>query len=60
MSSEKSYLNDKYKSFFEDSLSKTDPDLHKAITDELKRQQQHIELIASENIVSQAINSICC
>ena len=49
------YLNDQYKGFFEDSLSKTDPELHKAINDELKRQQQHIELIASENIVSQAV-----
>ena len=38
MSSEKNYLNDQYKSFFEDSLSKTDPKLHKAINDELKRQ----------------------
>ena len=55
MSSEKNYLNDKYKSFFEDGLSITDPELHKAINDELKRQQQHIELIASENIVSQAV-----
>ena len=55
MSSESKYLNDQYKSFFEDSLSKTDPDLHKAITDELQRQQEHIELIASENIVSQAV-----
>ena len=55
MSSEKNYLNDSYKSFFEDSLSVTDPELHKAISDELKRQQQHIELIASENIVSQAV-----
>ena len=60
MSSEKNYINDNYKSFFEDSLSKKDPDLHKAIQDELLRQQQHIELIASENIVSQAVNSICC
>ena len=55
MSSENNYLNDQYKSFFEDSLSKTDPELHKAINDELKRQQEHIELIASENIVSQAV-----
>ena len=55
MSSEKNYLNDQYKSFFEDGLSKTDPELYKAISDELKRQQQHIELIASENIVSQAV-----
>ena len=64
MSSEKNYLSEQYKSFFEDSLSKADPELYKAISDELKRQQQHIELIASENIVSQAvleaINSICC
>ena len=36
-------------------LSKTDPELYKAINDELKRQQEHIELIASENIVSQAV-----
>ena len=55
MSSEKNYLNDQYQSFFEDGLSKTDPELYKAISDELKRQQQHIELIASENIVSQAV-----
>ena len=55
MSSENNYLNDQYKSFFEDSLSKTDPELFKAINNELKRQQQHIELIASENIVSQAV-----
>ena len=46
MSSESKYLNDQYKSFFEDSLSKTDPDLYKAINDELQRQQEHIELIA--------------
>ena len=45
MSSEKNYLNDNYKSFFEDSLSVTDPELHKAISDELKRQQQHICLL---------------
>ena len=55
MSSEKNYLNDSYKSFFEDSLSLKDPELYKAIKDELTRQQQHIELIASENIVSQAV-----
>ena len=55
MSSEKNYLNDSYKSFFEDSLSSKDPELYKAIKDELIRQQQHIELIASENIVSQAV-----
>ena len=41
--------------FFEKSLAKSDPDLFKAINDELIRQQNHIELIASENIVSQAV-----
>ena len=55
MSSEKKYLNSSYQDFFEKSLSKTDPDLFKAINDELIRQQNHIELIASENIVSQAV-----
>ena len=55
MSSGRKYLNNQYKDFFEKSLSETDPDLYKAINDELKRQQQHIELIASENIVSQAV-----
>ena len=46
MSSEKNYLNESYKSFFEDSLSVADPELHKAISDELKRQQQHIESVS--------------
>ena len=55
MSSESKYLNAQYQGFFEDSLSKTDPELFKAIKDELNRQQEHIELIASENIVSQAV-----
>ena len=55
MSSETKYLNSEYKDFFERSLSDADPDLFKAINDELVRQQNHIELIASENIVSQAV-----
>ena len=55
MSSESEYINAQYQGFFEDSLSKTDPELFKAIKDELNRQQEHIELIASENIVSQAV-----
>ena len=55
MSSEQKYLNSNYQDFFEQSLSKSDPDLFKAINDELIRQQNHIELIASENIVSQAV-----
>ncbi len=55
MSSENKYINSDYKGFFENSLSKNDPELFKTINDELKRQQNHIELIASENIVSQAV-----
>ena len=51
MSSENKYINSEYQGFFENSLSKTDPDLFKTISDELTRQQNHIELIASENIV---------
>ena len=52
MSSETKYLNSSYEDFFEKSLQKTDPDLFKAINDELVRQQNYLELVASENIVS--------
>ena len=55
MSKEYNYINNQYQDFFEKSLLDIDPDIHKAINDELKRQQSHIELIASENIVSQAV-----
>ncbi|EKV31597.1 Serine hydroxymethyltransferase [Caenispirillum salinarum AK4] len=41
--------------FFGASLAETDPDLMKAVTDELGRQKDQIELIASENIVSRAV-----
>jgi glycine hydroxymethyltransferase len=41
--------------FFSTPLSKTDPELNAAIQKELVRQQDGIELIASENIVSQAV-----
>ena len=41
--------------FFTESLASRDPDLHKAITQELGRQRDEIELIASENIVSAAV-----
>ena len=55
MSSETKYLNSEYKDFFEKSLLDSDPEIYKAINDELVRQQNQIELIASENIVSQAV-----
>ena len=44
-----------YPGFFKDTLGKTDPKIAKAIANELKRQQNEIELIASENIVSLAV-----
>ena len=49
------YSSDDYHNFFDSDLSKTDPDLYNSIKLELERQQQHIELIASENIVSKAV-----
>ena len=41
--------------FFSEDLADRDPDLHAGITAELHRQQNQIELIASENIVSHAV-----
>ena len=42
-------------SFFGSSLSDSDPDVMSAIDQELTRQKDQIELIASENIVSKAV-----
>ena len=41
--------------FFATPLSESDPALYGAITEELERQKDQIELIASENIVSRAV-----
>ena len=41
--------------FFKSSVKESDPDLYSSIVKELDRQRSHLELIASENIVSQAI-----
>ena len=41
--------------FFDDNISSYDPALSKFIDQELKRQQNQIELIASENIVSKSV-----
>jgi len=49
------YISNSYQNFFDSNLSITDPDLYNSIKLELERQQQHIELIASENIVSKAV-----
>jgi glycine hydroxymethyltransferase len=45
------YLN----SFFKLKLQDVDKELYESIRDEFTRQQNHIELIASENIVSKAV-----
>tara|TARA_B100000959_G_scaffold268303_1_gene312835 strand:- start:381 stop:1697 length:1317 start_codon:yes stop_codon:yes gene_type:complete len=55
MSKVNNYISDHYKNFFDNNLSNSDPDLFNSIKLELKRQQEHIELIASENIVSKAV-----
>src|SRR5210317_107081 len=41
--------------FFSNTLAQSDPELAAAISDELVRQQDQIEMIASENIVSTAV-----
>jgi glycine hydroxymethyltransferase len=41
--------------FFSGDLAETDPELSGALQAELRRQQEKIELIASENIVSRAV-----
>ncbi len=42
-------------SFFSAPLSESDPEIDAAVRGELRRQREHIELIASENIVSRAV-----
>ena len=41
--------------FFNGRIAESDPEVYKAMREELRRQQEQIELIASENIVSQAV-----
>jgi glycine hydroxymethyltransferase len=48
---DKEYLNN----FFNKGLENSDVDLYKSIAQEFNRQTQHIELIASENMVSRAV-----
>ncbi len=55
MVKENKYSSENYQNFFDKDLSETDPDLYRSIKLELERQQEHIELIASENIVSKAV-----
>ncbi len=44
-----------HEGFFGQTLAERDPDIFRAIRNELARQQNQIELIASENIVSRAV-----
>ena len=48
-------LNKYLNSFFKLKLQDADKELYNSIRDEFSRQQNHIELIASENIVSKAV-----
>jgi glycine hydroxymethyltransferase len=50
-----SYPSDIHSHFFRASLADRDPEIEGALRAELLRQQDHIELIASENIVSRAV-----
>jgi glycine hydroxymethyltransferase len=47
--------HDLHDRFFSATLDETDPEIAAAIRQELHRQQDHIELIASENMVSRAV-----
>ena len=40
---------------FNDDIRKTDPEVYETLKKELERQQNQIELIASENIASKAV-----
>ena len=44
-----------FEDFFSMSLKEADPKLYESLSQEFIRQQEHIELIASENIVSRSV-----
>jgi len=48
-------LNKVKNNFFDNDLKTSDKEIFKSITQEFDRQKNHIELIASENIVSRAV-----
>ena len=48
-------LNNFLNNFFESNLEDSDIELYNSIKNEFTRQQNHLELIASENIVSKAV-----
>ena len=49
------YTSKEFETFFNQGVSTQDPAIFSSITNELNRQQNEIELIASENIVSRAV-----
>ena len=55
MSAAEHVSSDYLENYFSQSLADRDPELFSCMQDELKRQQDEIELIASENIVSHAV-----
>ena len=48
-------INKFLNNFFKSSLKDSDKELYESVKNEFTRQQNHIELIASENIVSKAV-----
>jgi len=52
---EAKFATPEQRDFFTKSLAESDPEIAEAVDLELKRQREEIELIASENIVSQAV-----
>ena len=48
-------INNFLNNFFESGLKESDNEIYKSISDEFNRQQNQVELIASENIVSKAV-----
>lgn len=55
MSNAAKHINNQFETFFESHLQEVDPLVYNSIQDELTRQQDQIELIASENITSRAV-----
>ena len=55
MSTQPNALHDPMDRFWHDDIAAADPEIAEAIGNELKRQQDKIELIASENIASRAV-----
>ena len=55
MSNSKKNNTDYLTQFFGNILKNSDKEVYESIQNELNRQQNHIELIASENIVSKAV-----